>query len=147
MLEVGNGGMSLNEQRTQFSLWAELAAPLIAGNDLTNMSHDVFSILTNTQVIAVDQDALGAQGYPVTNRNGHWVLTKPLENGDRAVVLFDQGSQPATISTTVAAIGLSGAAEYQLRNLWTGAVVTTKRSISVLVPAHGVVMYVVSPIV
>lgn len=146
MLEVGNGGLSLAEQRTQFSLWAELAAPLIAGNDLTHMSHAVFSILTNSAVIAVDQDALGVQGYPVTNRNGQWVLTKPLANGDRAVVLFNQTNRSATISTSIAAIGLSGAPEYQLRNVWTGAVVTTRRTISVAVPAHGVVMYVVSAI-
>ena len=145
MLEVGNGGMSLNEQRTQFSLWAELAAPLIAGNDLTNMSHDVFAILTNTQVIAVDQDSLGQQGYPVTNRNGHWVLTKALENGDRAVVLFDQTGRPAVIRTTISAIGLSGATRYQLRDVWTGSVTTTKSVISTLVPAHGVVMYIVGP--
>jgi alpha-galactosidase len=146
MLEVGNGGMTLNEQRTEFTLWAELAAPLIAGNDLTHMSHEVFSILTNAAVIAVDQDALGAQGYPVTNRDGRWVLTKPLASGDRAVVLFNQTNRNATISTTIGAIGLAGAPDYQLRNLWTGAVVTTRGSISVAVPAHGVVMYLVSPI-
>ena len=146
MLEVGNGGMTLNEQRTEFTLWAELAAPLIAGNDLTHMSHDIFSILTNGAVIAVDQDPLGAQGYPVTNRGGRWVLTKPLANGDRAVVLFNQTDRNATIATTVGAIGLAGAPEYQLRNLWTGAVVTSKAAISVTVPPHGVVMYVVSPI-
>ena len=145
MLEVGNGGMSLNEQRTQFSLWAELAAPLIAGNDLSHMSHDVFAILTNSQVIAIDQDPLGVQGYPLTNRAGHWVLTRPLASGARAIVLFDATGKAAVISTTVAAIGLSGSAEYELRDVWSGRVVTTKGPISAQVSAHGVVMLVVSP--
>jgi alpha-galactosidase len=145
MLEVGNGGMTLTEQRTEFSLWAELAAPLIAGNDLTQMSHDAFTILSNTRVIAVDQDSLGVQGYPVTNRGGHWVFTKPLENGGRAVVLFNQTSKPAVIRTTVGAIGLSGASTYTLQDLWTGQVLTTKSAISAFVPPHGVVMYLVGP--
>jgi len=145
MLEIGNRGMSLIEQRTQFSLWAEMAAPLIAGNDLTKMSHDAFSVLTNSQVIQVDQDSLGVQGYPVTNRGGHWVLTKPLADGSRAIVLFDATGQQALISTTLDAIGMSGSGRYQLRDLWSGEVLTTTGPISALVPAHGVAMYVVSP--
>jgi len=62
MLEVGNGGMTFDEYKAHFSLWAMLAAPLIAGNDLRNMSKDTISILTNPEVIAVDQDPLGRQG-------------------------------------------------------------------------------------
>ncbi len=145
MLEVGNGGMSLTEQRTQFSLWAEMAAPLIAGNDLTNMSHDAFAILTNSSVIAVDQDALGAQGYPVTNRGGLWVLSKPLEDGSRAIVLFNATGEPARITTTAGAVGLSGAPLYQLRDLWSGALLNSGAKIAAVVQPHAVVMYVVSP--
>src|SRR5205823_8953749 len=103
------------------------------------------SILTNRDVIDVDQDPLGSQGYPVTNARGLWVLTKPLASGDRAVVLFDQGNRPAVISTTVGAIGLAGASTYTLRDLWTGEVLSTSKVIRTLVPAHGVVMYLVSP--
>jgi alpha-galactosidase len=145
MLEVGNRGLTPVEQQTQFTLWAELSAPLIAGNDLTHMSRDAFAILTNAGVIAVDQDPLGAQGYPISSRGQHWVLTKPLASGGRAVVLFDQGDRAATIRTTVSAIGLSGSRLYELRNLWTGIVTTTDGPISALVPAHGAVMVVVSP--
>lgn len=65
MLEVGNGGLTTTENRTHFSLWAIMAAPLIAGNDLRNMPPDVKEILTNKEVIAVDQDALGRQGRRV----------------------------------------------------------------------------------
>src|SRR5256885_4697574 len=146
MLEIGNGGMSANEYRTQFSLWAELAAPLIAGNDLTRMSGETLGILMNADGIAVDQDPLGRQGYPVANARGLWVLTKPLASGARAIVLFDQGNKAAFISTTVGDIGLTGQAQYMLRNLWDGSVSTTTGKIRALVPAHGVVMYLVTPI-
>ena len=141
MLEIGNGGMSLAEYQSQMSLWAEMAAPLIAGNDLSTMSSATRSILTNPAVIAVDQDRLGRQGYPVVSASGHWVLTKPLANGDRAVVLFNQTNVSATISTTVAQVGLAAGREYTLLNLWTGDATQTDGVISARVPAHSVVFY------
>lgn len=144
MLEVGNGGMSTVEYQSQFSLWAEMAAPLIAGNDLAHMSAVTRSILTNSAVIAVDQDPLGRQGYPVWSSHGLWVLAKPLVNGGRAVVLFNETNQPAQIATTVYQVGAPGALQWVLVDLWSGAVVQTAGPISALVPAHGVAMYVVS---
>jgi alpha-galactosidase len=145
MLEVGNGGMSAIEYQSQFSLWAEMAAPLIAGNDLTRMSAVTRSILTNQAVIAVDQDPLGRQGYPVTSAGGHWVLTKPLMNGDEAVVLFNQTNSEVLISTTAEQIGAAYALRgYALLNLWDGTVVQSPGEIAAVVPPHGVVMYVVS---
>jgi alpha-galactosidase len=144
MLEVGNGGMSTIEYQAQFSLWAEMAAPLIAGNDLTQMSPVTRSILTNEDVIAVDQDPLGRQGYPVSSEGGHWVLTRPLVNGDRAVVLFNETGTPAIISTTVQQVGAINAPQWVKLNLWDGTVTQTGGPISALVPPHGVVMYVVS---
>jgi alpha-galactosidase len=141
MLEVGNGGMSPAEYQSQMSLWAEMAAPLIAGNDLASMSEATRSILTNLAVIAVDQDRLGRQGYPVASSRGHWVLTKPLANGDRAVVLFNQTDVAANISTTVAQVGLAGGREYTLLNLWTGDATQTTGLITARVPAHSVVFY------
>jgi alpha-galactosidase len=140
MLEVGNG-MSVTEDRAHFSLWAEMAAPLIAGNNITNASSTTLSVLTNSRVIAVDQDPLGKQGRMVSSSGGHDVLAKPLANGDVSVVLFNEGSATATISTTTAAIGKTGAANYTLTDLWTGATSTTTSTISASVPAHGVVMY------
>ena len=71
MLEVGNGGMTPTEYRTNVSLWAEMAAPLIAGNDLTTLSPATRAILTNPRVIAIDQDRLGRQGRAVSHRSGH----------------------------------------------------------------------------
>ncbi|MGD0448895.1 MAG: alpha-galactosidase, partial [Candidatus Dormibacteria bacterium] len=146
MLEVGNGAMTATDSRTQFSLWAEMAAPLIAGNNLTAMSSVTRGILTNRAVIAVDQDRLGRQGYPVASGRGHWVLTKPLANGDRAVVLFNQTDTRATISTTTGRVGMRPAAVYTLRNLWTETVTETAAAITATVPAHGVVMYQVATV-
>jgi alpha-galactosidase len=144
MLEVGNGGMSTIEYQAQFSLWAEMAAPLIAGNDLTMMSPVTRSILTNAAVIAVDQDPLGRQGYPASNADGHWVLTKPLANGDRAVVLFNETNKAATISTTVQQVGAVNAPQWVQLNLWEATVTQTAGPIAAFVAPHGVVMYVIS---
>lgn len=150
MLQVGNGGMSPIEQQSQFSLWAELAAPLIAGNDLTTMSDATRDVLMNRDVIAVDQDPLGRQAYPVVSIGQHWVLTKPLADGDRAVVLFNQSDSSAQISTTVSQIGLgngtgTSSGDYVVSNLWTHETTTTTGTIAAAVPAHGVVMYRVQP--
>ncbi|WP_037568812.1 glycoside hydrolase family 27 protein [Phaeacidiphilus oryzae] len=143
MLEVGNG-MSATEDQSEFSLWAEMAAPLISGTDLANASSTTLGILTNSRVIAVDQDPLGKQGTEVSSSGGLDVLAKPLANGDVSVALFNENGSPATISTTAAAVGKSGAADYSLTNLWTGAVSTTTGTISASVPAHGTVMFRVS---
>jgi alpha-galactosidase len=140
MLEIGNG-MSATEDRSEFSLWAEMAAPLLAGDNLVSASSTTLSILGNKAVIAVDQDPLGRQGRMVHSSGGLDVLAKPLANGDVAVVLFNENSTAATISTTASAIGKSGASSYVLTDLWTGAVRTTTGAISASVPGHGVVMY------
>ena len=143
MLEIGNG-MSATEDRAEFSLWAEMAAPLIAGTNIAGANSTTVSILSNKAVVAVDQDPLGKQGTMVSSSSGHDVLAKPLANGDVAVVLFNETGSTATISTTAAAIGKTGAAGYGLANLWSGATSTTTGAISASVPAHGVVMYRVS---
>ncbi|HEY0935948.1 MAG TPA: hypothetical protein VGD91_19680, partial [Trebonia sp.] len=143
MLEVGNG-MSSTEDTSEFSLWSEMAAPLIAGTNLVNASSTTLSILGNKSVIAVDQDSLGKQGTEVSSSGGLDVLAKPLANGDVSVVLFNENSSAATISTTASAIGKTGSSSYTLTNLWTGATSATTGSISASVPGHGVVMYRVS---
>jgi alpha-galactosidase len=92
-------------------------------------------------VIAVDQDPLGRQGHAVASADGHWVLTKPLANGDRAVLLFNQTDRPATISTTVEEVGLTGAHQYTLLDLWSDTSTETTGVIKADVPVHGVVFY------
>ncbi|GGS91424.1 glycoside hydrolase family 27 protein [Streptomyces cinerochromogenes] len=141
MLEVGNGSLTATESRSEFSLWAEMAAPLIAGTNIPQASADTLATLTNSRVIAVDQDPLGKQGTLVSSAGGLDVLAKPLAGGDVSVVLFNETGSTATISTTAAAIGKTGASSYALTDLWSGATSTTSGTISASVPAHGTVMY------
>ncbi|WP_225992811.1 carbohydrate-binding protein [Actinomadura rudentiformis] len=144
MLEVGNGGMTPAEYRTHFSLWAVMAAPLLIGSDLREVSEDTFTILKNTDVIAVDQDKLGRQATVVSASGGHVVYSKVLANGDRAVALSNETTATATIGTTAAAIGLGGSASYTLKDLWTKSTRKTTGAVSASVPGHGTVLYRVS---
>ncbi len=140
MLEIGNG-MSATEDRSEFSLWAEMAAPLISGTNIANASGTTLSILTNKNIIAIDQDSRGVQGSEVSSVNGHDVLAKPLANGDVAVALFNETGSTATISTTAGAVGKSGSSSYTLTDQWSGATSSTSGAISASVPAHGTVVY------
>ncbi|MET7451680.1 RICIN domain-containing protein [Streptomyces sp. NPDC005574] len=141
MLEVGNSGLSATEARTEFSLWSEMAAPLIAGTNLASASSATLSTYTNARVIAVDQDSLGKQGTMVSSSGGLDVLAKPLAGGDVSVALFNETGSTATITTTASAIGKTGASSYSLTDLWSGATSTSTGTISASVPAHGTVMY------
>jgi len=143
MMEVGRGGLTDTEQRSHFSLWAMMAAPLIAGNDIRSMSAATQTILKNPRVIAIDQDALGLQATQISNDGTRRVLAKRLANGDVAVALFNQSGGTVTVSTTAAAIGKSGSS-FTLTDAWTGATSTTTGAISASVPAHGTVVLRVS---
>jgi alpha-galactosidase len=139
MLEVGNGGMTGTEYRSQFSLWAVMAAPLLIGSDLRRATPETLKILGNRDVIAVDQDVLGLQAR-VVRSGGLDVLVKPLANGDRAVALFNEGARPARIATSAAEAGLAWSHRYRVRDLWTGRTSETTGALSALVPAHGTVL-------
>ena len=141
MLEIGNGGMTDTEYRSEFSLWAEMAAPLIIGTDLRSASAQTLAIYGNKDVIAVDQDSLGKQATLLTSANGQYVFAKALANGDVAVALFNSTGTATTISTTASAAGLSNAHVYTEKNLWTKQTTETAGRISAYVPAHGTVMY------
>jgi alpha-galactosidase len=150
MLEIGNGGQTATEYRSEFSLWSEMAAPLIAGTPIAEAggkhaaSPATLAIYENKDVIAVDQDPLGKQGTIVSNNNGHWVLTKPLANGDVAVALFNETNTAATISTTAAAVGLPKAAAYSVRDLWQHSTTESAGNLTAAVAPHETVMYRVS---
>lgn len=144
MLEVGNGGMTDTEYRSEFSLWAEMAAPLIAGTDLREADAATMATYLNDEVIRVDQDRLGVQGQVISSDNGHDVFSKPLANGDRAVALFNETDKPATISTTTALAGLPSAPAYEVRDLWEHKNYETAGRIAAVIPPHGTVMYQVS---
>jgi alpha-galactosidase len=116
MLEVGNGGMTVEEYRTHLSLWAMIGAPLIAGNDIRSMTPQIREILTNEDAIAVDQDALGKGGQRISQQGDTEVWAKPLSNGDYAVALFNRGESEADIWLKWSAIGLG--AKAAVRDLW-----------------------------
>src|SRR5574337_180961 len=90
MLEIGNGGMSDEEYRTHMSLWSLLAAPLLAGNDLRSMSPAILEILTNREVIAVDQDKAGQQGRRVAQSGEQEIWSRPLADGGQAIGMFNR---------------------------------------------------------
>lgn len=139
MLEVGNGGMNEDEYRTHFSLWAMLAAPLIMGNDLTRMTPYTVEILTNREVIAVDQDPLGKQGFRVAQEGPFEVWMKPMSDGSKVVGLFNRQRTAEQITANFAAIGIHG--EATVRDLWLKKDAGTfKNSYSAYVPPHGVVL-------
>jgi alpha-galactosidase len=140
MLEVGNGGMNATEYRTHMTLWAMLAAPLLAGNDLSAMTPETLSILTNRDVIAIDQDALGKQGDRVAAEGPLEVWARPLANGDKAIAIFNRWTMPLTMTFDLKAAGINGSAH--LQDLWgkkdlgsfKGTYTTS------VVPPHGVIL-------
>jgi alpha-galactosidase len=146
MLEVGNGGMTNTEYRSHFSLWAILAAPLLAGNDLRSMTPEIHDILTNKEVIAVDQDVLGQEGRRVVKGGDLEVWARPLHDGSRAVVLFNRGASTQTMVVNWKDLGYPHHLSAAVRDLWqhkdlgqfTG-------EFSAPVESHGVVMITVRP--
>jgi alpha-galactosidase len=143
MLEVGNGGMTFDEYKTHMTLWSILAAPLIAGNDLSKMTPETLALLDNHEVIAVDQDRLGREGDRVWAEGPREIWAKPLSGGAKAVGLFNRAETPREISLRLSMIGFGSQAK--LRDLWAGKRVEVKDGVySVVVPAHGAVMLKVS---
>ncbi len=146
MLEVGNGGMTDDEYRAHFALWAIAAAPLIAGNDIRTMSAATRDILTNREVIAVNQDSLGVQGWLAEQPSaGLQVWAKPLKDGARAVALLNRTGAEAEMSVEWKAIGLAPG-RAAVRDLWAHADRgTIAGGYTTRVPSHAVVMLKVTP--
>ncbi|MGN6819843.1 MAG: glycoside hydrolase family 27 protein [Sphingomonas sp.] len=141
MLEIGNGGQSDDEYRSQFSLWAMMAAPLIAGNDIAKMDAKTRAILTNKEVIAVDQDSQYGAGRRVRDDGDLEVWSKPLSDGGRAVVLFNRGEKAAAITARWSEIGYPPATLLAVRDLWRHQSLGRKTdSLTVDVAPHAVVM-------
>lgn len=140
MLEVGNGGMTDTEYRTHFSMWSVMAAPLLIGADLRTATPETFGILSNEEVIAVDQDPLGKQGVVLSSEGGRWAVSKEMGDGSRAVALFNETGEAQRISTTAEATGLPKASAYTVRDLWEHTARNTAGGLSATVPAHGTVL-------
>jgi alpha-galactosidase len=145
MLEVGHGGMSEDEYRTHMALWSILAAPLIAGNDLTKMTPFTLDMLTNREVLAVDQDTLGKQGYPVVQEGPFEVWMKPMQDGSVVVGLFNRSKEQDKMTVKFAHIGVNGRAS--IRDLWLRKDLGEfQESFSSYVPSHGVVLVRIKPL-
>ena len=146
MLEVGNGDLTIEENRAHFSLWCILAAPLMLGNDIRNLSPEIHQILTNQEVIAVNQDSLGLQGKIIRDDGDYEVWCKQLNDGSRAVVLFNRSESETKMSFDWTEIGYPEKLKARVRDLW------EKKDLgkfsghySAGVPSHGVVMVKVKP--
>ena len=148
MMEVGNG-LTPNEDRAHFSMWAMLAAPLIAGNDIRAMPKDVGGVLTNRDVIAIDQDSLGIEGFQYSVRDSVELWFKPLSRGDWAMVVLNRAKAPRavsfdwgreTVNDSLSGRSASfGNTTYRVRELWTKKDLgTTTKALGATVPAHDV---------
>ncbi len=146
MLEVGNGGMTTEEYRAHFSLWSILAAPLIAGNDLREMKPEIHDILTNKEVIAVDQDPLGSEGRRVLKNGDLEVWAKQMQDGSRAVVLLNRATTEKEIEFAWENLGYPSHLSASVRDLWQAKDLGQfKEKFSATVAPHSVVMVRVAP--
>ena len=140
MLEVGNGKMTIEEYRTHFSLWCMLAAPLLSGNDLRDMSNDYKMILTNKEVIALDQDSLGRQATCYRDNGDYQIWVKQLKDNEKAVCLLNKSDEKKTVQvdfnllSQIRGMGRFGGpqlklADYRVRDLWEHKDLTMKEAI------------------
>jgi alpha galactosidase A-like protein/alpha galactosidase C-like protein/carbohydrate binding protein with CBM6 domain len=144
-LDVGNGevdGLSPDERRAYMTLWAISAAPLYTGDDVTQLDAYGKSLLTNREVIALDQQ--GVASRPVTPNGTAQVWGAPNKDGSYTVALFNMGSFPAQVSADWTSLGFSGRA--QVRDMWAQRTIGSRTGgISATIPAHGAMLYRVTP--
>src|SRR6201998_3904235 len=146
MMEVGNGGMTIPEYRAHFSFWALLAAPLISGNDVRSMTREIKEILTNAEVIAVNQDKLGREGRRIFKKDDLDVWGRPLSDGSRAVILFNRGSSESELSVSWEQLAYPGHISAKVRDLWAHKDVGSfTGTYSAKVGPHSVVMVKITP--
>ncbi len=143
MLEIGNGHMSADEYRTHMSLWALVASPLLAGNDVRSMTDETKSILMNKEVIAIDQDALGKQASPEKHGDLETWL-KPLADGDVAIGIVNLGSAESQGTINASDLHLPGKVK-KARDLWKHEdVIFANGGYSAPIPSHGVLLLRIS---
>jgi alpha-galactosidase len=142
MLEVGNGKLSMAENRAHFSMWAMLSAPLLAGNDLTTMKPEVKAILTNRDVIAIDQDPLGHQAHHVYSKGEVEMWARDLQGGGIAIAILNAGDNVYSthpLHLNLAGFGFNG--PQTAKNLWTGETVTLTDQQAFELPSHDVLLF------
>ncbi|KAM7482843.1 hypothetical protein LguiB_007426 [Lonicera macranthoides] len=146
MLEVGNGGMTTPEYRSHFSIWALAKAPLLIGCDVRAMDNVTFELLSNKEVIAVNQDKLGVQGKKVKQNGDLEVWAGPLSGRRVAMALWNRGGSKATITAYWSDIGLKPTSLVSARDLWAHSTQkSVKGQLSAEVDSHDCNMYVLTP--
>ena len=152
MLEVGNGGMTAEEYRTHFSLWCMLAAPLMAGNDLRDMTRETLEILTNSEMIAINQDPLGKQAFCLRDNGDYEIWVKKLANEEKAVCLLNRSDETRSVEVNIPVL-LKGndfywaadpyeMKDYTMRDVWEQKPVKTDGNfVQVTLPPHAVKVY------
>jgi alpha-galactosidase len=135
-----------DEQYTHISLWCLLSAPLLIGCDLTRLDDFTTSLLTNDEVLAVDQDRLGKAALPLYNKGNIRYWVKPLADGSKAAGIFNLGGEKREITVALTDLGLKNG-KYRTRDLWRQEDLGTfDESIKVKVPSHGVVLMKFTPV-
>ncbi|ESW12057.1 hypothetical protein PHAVU_008G081100 [Phaseolus vulgaris] len=148
MLEVGNGGMTKNEYIVHFSLWALSKAPLLLGCDVRNMTKETVEIVTNKEVIAVNQDSLGVQGKKVRMEGDIEIWAGPLSMYRVAVILLNRGPWNISITANWDDIGIPSKSVVQARDLWEHKTLVERfqEKLTAQVDPHGCKMYVLKPV-
>ena len=161
MLEVGVGQLNTEENKTHFSLWCMMAAPLILGNDIRKFinpdgtvdeNNKVLEILKNKYLIAIDQDKRGIQAKRIFSDVASDILAKPLENHELAVCLFNKSNKPKEMQISLSKlhsdpfVDLPIKASYEATNLWENETFELKEVIQVTVAPHGVAVYKIKAI-
>ena len=150
MLEVGNGGMNAIEDQSHFSMWCMLAAPLMAGNDLNNMSDDTRRILTNKDVIAIDQDPLGIQAHLSIAMGDRQIWVKQLANDEWAVCFFNRGEDAWELNfnwNDIPELRATGN-NYSVYDLWQHKTIakSTAKNVVASITSHGVLLVRLTPV-
>jgi alpha-galactosidase len=146
MLEVGNGGMSDVEYRSHFALWAMMAAPLMAGNDLSAMTPQTLAILNAPGIIAIDQDPLGTAAHRVRKTPEEDVWVRPLAKGGFAVLLLNRSDAPRRISAKAQEVGPGSLKSYRVRDAWTGKISSAAdETLTAQLAPHASTVFVLSP--
>lgn len=152
MLEVGNGGMTTEEYRTHFSLWCMMAAPLMAGNDLGNMAPETKEILTNSEIISLDQDKLGKQGFCYRDNGDYEIWIKKLDGKEKAALLLNRGDEEKTVQVDFNVLLRANddywsnepykLVDYKVRDLWLHKEVAMDKPVmNITLPPHTVKVF------
>jgi alpha-galactosidase len=130
--------MKTEEYKTHMSLWAILAAPLLAGNDLSTMTPETVALLTNRDVIAIDQDKAGKQGDRVWTEGPIEIWTKPLADGSKAIGIFNRHPSPMTTQVDLGKLGIRK--NTRAKDIWQNQELDLSANYTVAIPGHGVVL-------